>query len=72
MKVTASRNVIYNGVLHRAKEKFEIAPADAKNLRGWIVETPQAQPTIEDNTIAEMGGGLPPLDEPPKKGKKNG
>ena len=73
MKYKLKRGVVYQGVMYRAGEFID---ADALNYsftwlteRGFIDATAPDLPAADDNLVAAEG--LPPLDEPKRRGKKN-
>ena len=79
--VTAKKNVLYDGKMYRAGESFQIDETEESKLASWLKEdfpekVPAADKEVEnvenmdDKGIAQEG--LPPLDAPPRKGKRNG
>ena len=81
MKVKAKRGLIYNGMVYKAGEVFEVTDALGyafswlvKNRWVEIIGDVPATPEQQDDLLAPTAE-LPPLEETPapivKKGKKN-
>lgn len=74
MKVRVKVGFVHGGEVHKVGEEFELEYSFS-----WLVERGFVEPvgeTVNAATEPDDGllasEGLPPLDEPPKKGKRNG
>lgn len=74
MKVRAKVGFVHGGEVHKVGEVFELGYSFTwLTERGFVEpvgETVDAKSEPDDGLLA--GEGLPPLDEPPKKVKRNG
>lgn len=73
MKVKAKIGFVYDGVVRKRGEEFD-AVGYAFN---WLTENGWAEPLCKEvkppeDDLVVTNEGLPPLEEPIKKGKKNG
>lgn len=80
MKVKAKKGLIYRGMVYRAGEVFEVD--ELGYAFTWLTEkdfvevlgadsSPKGKPPDDDLLLSKPPAELPPLDETPKKGKKN-
>lgn len=77
MKVKAKRGLIYQGMIYKAGEVFEVKDTVGYAFT-WLMKNRWVEPvgvkpaeSEEQDDLLATPAELPPLDETPKKGKKN-
>lgn len=69
MKIAAKKNFIYNGRVYKVGELVDVTASEAAEL-SYFLDVKNPREVVK--TDSDMSEGLPPLDEPIKRGKKNG
>lgn len=70
MKIAAKRNFVYHGKVYKVGELVEVTALEAAELNYFLDGKITSEVVAGDSFV--VAESLPPLDEPIKRGKKNG